>query len=152
MDSEQLIEELRNARSEASNASDYAQSVVREAGYAESSADDAYNAIDSIIDSIVEFNSINVQQHKSIINLSFKVAKVSAYLHVLLKDGADGDGISEKDENSLRDIGKILDRLFKFDYDTQAILGLSDEYYVGYEYGTVSYTISPVVKGEANNV
>jgi len=151
MDSEQLLEELRNARSEASNASDYAQSVVREAGYAETAADDAYNAIDSIIDSITEFNSINVDQHKSIINLSYKVAKVIAYLHVLLKDGVDGDGINNKEENRLRDINTILDKLFNFDYDTKAVLGINEEFTVEYVYGAGSYTISPVVKEVTNN-
>ena len=151
MDSEQLLEELRSARSEASNASDYAQSIVREAGYAESAADDTYNAIDRIIDSIVEFESINVDQQKAIVRLSYKMTKVIAYLHVLLKDGLEGDSSSDKEERRLRDVVTILDKLFNFDYDTQAVLGINEEFKVDYEYGTSSYSISQVVKEEANN-
>ena len=151
MDSEQLLEELRNARSEASNASDYAASVNREAGYAESAADDTVNAIDSIIDSISEFQAINVDQQKAIGRLSYKMTKVVAYLHVLLKDGLDGDSASDKEERRLRDVVTILDKLFNFDYDTQAVLGINEEFKVDYEYGTSSYSISAVVKEETNN-
>ena len=152
MDSEQLLESLRSVRSEASEASNHAQEVSREAGYAESAADDVYNSIDAIIDEVSEFSGINVQQHKAIINLSFKVAKISSHLHVLLKDSIEGGDLSNKEENSVRDISTILDRLFNFDYDTKTVLGFNEEFKVGYEYGTVSYTISPVVKEEANNV
>ena len=152
MDSEQLLEELRNARSEVSNASDYAQSVVREAGYAETSADDAYNAIDRIIDSIEEFSSINVDQHKAIVKLSYKVSKVSGYLHGLINDSVGGDSLNDKQERRLRDVVTILDKLFNFDYDTQAVLGFNEGFKVEYEYGNASYTISQVVKEEASNV
>ena len=151
MDSEQLLEELRSARSEASNASDYAQSIVREAGYAESAADDTYNAIDRIIDSIVEFDSINVDQHKAIVKLSYKVSKVSGYLHGLINDSISGDSLNDKEERRLRDVVTILDKLFNFDYDTQAVLGFNEGFKVEYEYGNASYTISQVVKEEANN-
>lgn len=151
MDSEQLLEELRNARSEASNASDYAQSIVREAGYAESAADDTYSAIDRIIDSIVEFSSINIDQHKAIVKLSYKVSKVSGYLHGLINDSVGGDSLNDKEERRLKDVVTILDKLFNFDYDTQAVLGFNEGFKVEYEYGNASYTISHVVKEEANN-
>ena len=151
MDSEQLLEALRSARSEASEASNHAQEVSREAGYAEQAADDTYNAIDAIIDEVTEFAAINVDQHKAIVKLSYKVSKVSGYLHGLINDSVGGDSLNNKEEHSIRDISTILDRLFNFDYDTKAVLGFNEEYKVGYEYGTVSYTISPVVKEEANN-
>ena len=152
MDSEQLLEELRNARSEASNASDYAASVNREAGYAESAADDTVNAIDSIIDTITEFQAINVDQQKAIVRLSYKMIKLIGYLHGLLKDGLEGDSASDKEERRLRDVVTILDKLFNFDYDTQAVLGINEGFKVEYEYGNSSYTISQVVKEEASNV
>lgn len=151
MDSEQLIEELRSARSEASNASDYASSVAREAGYAESAADDTVNAIDSIIDTISEFQAINVDQQKAIVRLSYKMTKVIGYLHGIIKDGLEGDSSSDKEERRLRDVVTILDKLFNFDYDTQAVLGINEEFKVDYEYGTSSYSISAVVKEESNN-
>lgn len=151
MDSEQLLESLRSARSEASEASNHAQEVSREAGYAEQAADDTYNAIDAIIDEVTEFAAINVDQHKAIVKLSYKVSKVSGYLHGLINDSVGGDSLNDKEERRLRDVVTILDKLFNFDYDTQTVLGFNEEYKIEYGYGTASYTISAVVKEEANN-
>jgi hypothetical protein len=151
MDSEQLLEALRSARSEASEASNHAQEVSREAGWAEQAADDAYNAIDSIIDEVTAFSSINVDQHKAIVKLSYKVSNLSGYLHSLISDSVGNNSLSDKEEDSLRNIGNILDRLFNFDYDTQVVLGFNKEFKVEYVYGTSSYTISREVKEEANN-
>jgi len=151
MDSEQLLEALRGALSEAGEASEHAREVAREAGWAEQAADDAYGAINSIIDEVEEFAAINVDQHKAIVKLSYKVSKISGFLHGLINDSVGGDSLSDKEERKLMDVVSILDRLFNFDYDTKAVLGFNEEFNVGYEYGTVSYTISPVVKEEANN-
>ena len=151
MDSEQLLESLRSARSEAGEASNHAQEVSREAGYAEQAADDTYNAIDAIIDEVSEFAAINVDQLKSIVKLSYKVTKISGYLHGLINDSVNGDEINNNEERRLMDIVSILDKLFNFDYDTKAVLGFNEEYKVEYGYGTASYTISQVVKEEANN-
>jgi len=151
MDSDQLLEALRSARSEASEASNHAQEVSREAGYAEQAADDTYNAIDAIIDEVSEFSAINVDQLKSIVRLSYKVTKISGYLHGLTNDNVGGDNISDKEERRLMDIVSILDKLFNIDYDTKAVLGFNEEYKVEYGYGTASYTISAVVKEETNN-
>ena len=151
MDSEQLLESLRSARSEAGEASNHAQKVSREAGYAEQAADDTYNAIAAIIDEVTEFSAINVDQHKAIVKLSYKVSKISGYLHGLINDSVGGDNLNDKEERKLRDISSILDRLFNFDYDTKAVLGFNEDYKIEYEYGTVSYTISQVVKEVANN-
>ena len=151
MDSEQLLEALRSASSEASEASDHAREVSREAAWAEQAADDTYAAINSIIDEVTEFAAINVDQHKAIVKLSYKVSKISGYLHGLINDSVDGDGLSDKEERRLRDVVTILDKLFNFDYDTQAVLGFNEGFKVEYEYGNASYTISQVVKEEANN-
>lgn len=54
MDLEELRGKLESAKEEIGNASNRASEVVREAGWMESEADSAWNAIDDILDNVTE--------------------------------------------------------------------------------------------------
>jgi hypothetical protein len=148
MDLDDLRDRLREARDSMSNASSNMEDVKSSANYAESEADDAYSKIDDIIDNLDAYLAIDVDQHRTILALNHKLVKIMAYLGVLLRDGAKGDGISSTDEHSLYSIGNILETLFLFGEDTGAVTGLNPYYEFGYRYSDYSWHIT---KKEANN-
>ena len=77
-----------------------------------------------------------------------KLVKILAYMNVLLRDGAAGDGVSSDVEHRLYSISNILSTLFMFDEDSSVVTGLNDHYEFGYQYSNYSWIIT---KKEANN-
>jgi hypothetical protein len=150
MDLDELRDRLREARDSISNASSNMEDVKSNANYAESEADDAYAKIDDIIDNLDAYLAIDVDQHRTILALNHKLVKVLAYIGVLLKDGARGDGISSTDERDLHAISNILETLFLFDDDTGAVTRLNPYYETGYQYGNSSWVIMKKTE-EVNN-
>jgi hypothetical protein len=148
MDLDDLRDQLRHARDCMSSASTYMGDAKSNANYAESEADDAYSKIDDIIDNLDAYLAIDVDQHRTILALNQKLVKILAYVNVLLKDGATGDGVSSDVEHRLYSIGNILGTLFMFDEDNSVVTGLNDHYEFGYQYSNYSWIIT---KKEENN-
>lgn len=148
MDLDDLRDRLREARDSMSNASSNMEDVKSSANYAESEADDAYSKIDDIIDNLDAYLAIDVDQHRTILALNHKLVKIMAYLGVLLRDGAKGDGVSSTDEHNLYSISSILETLFLFSEDTGTVIGLNPYYDLGYRYSDYSWIIT---KKEVNN-
>lgn len=149
MDLDDLRNKLSDARDAMSNASSWISDAKNNADYAESESDSAYSKIDDIIDNLDAYLAIDVDQHRTILALNHKLVKIMAYLGVLLRDGAKGDGISSTDEHSLYSIGNILETLFLFSEDTGSVTGINPYYEFGYQYSNYSWVITK--KQEANN-
>jgi len=150
MDLDELRDRLREARDSISNASSNMEDVKSNANYAVSEADDAYAKIDDIIDNLDAYLAIDVDQHRTILALNHKLVKILAYIGVLLRDGAKGDGVSSVDERDLHSISNILETLFLFDGDTGAVIRLNPYYETGYQYGNSSWVIMKKTE-EVNN-
>ena len=142
MDLDDLRDKLSDARDSMSNASSNMDDIKSSANYAESEADDAYSKIDDIIDNLDAYLAIDVDQHRTILLLNQKLVKILAYVNVLLRDGARGDGVSSVDERNLYSISNILNTLFMFDEDNSIVTGLNPHYEFGYQYSDYSWIIT----------
>jgi len=148
MDLDDVKDRLREARDSMSSASSWMGDAKSNVDYAESEADSAYNKIDDIIDNLEAYLAIDVDQHRTILGLNQKLVKILAYVNVLLRDGARGDGVNTDVEQRLYSISNILSTLFMFDEDGSVVTGLNDHYEFGYQYSNYSWVIT---KKEANN-
>lgn len=149
MDLDDLRDRLREARDSIGNASSNMEDVKSNANYAENEADEAYSKIDDIIDNLDAYLAIDVDQHRTMLLLNQKLVKILAYMNVLIRDGAAGDGVSSDVEHRLYSISNILSTLFMFDEDSSVVTGLNDNYEFGYQYSNYSWVITK--KQEANN-
>lgn len=148
MNLEELRGKLEAAKEEIGNASNRAQEIAREAGWMESEADSAWSSIDDILDNVTEYQSINMDQHRMLIRLSGRVAKLSNYLYRAIIDGTTGNPLSNEDETRARDAISILDRLFKVDpIDGDGTP--NKEFVVTYDYNEYAWIIKQ--KKEENN-
>ena len=115
MDLDQVREKLEYARGETSNASSRAGDLRREADYLESDVDSAYSTIDDILDNLTEYQTIDIDQHRMLITLLGRVARLNLYLYRSIIDGTTGQPLTNEDETRAREAMNILDRLFKLD-------------------------------------
>lgn len=115
MDLEELKGKLESAKESALSASGYASSVSRELEYAESEADSAYSTIDDILDDLVEYQTMDMDQHRMLIRFTGRLARLNHYLYRIILDGTTGSKISHEDETRVREAMNILDRLFNLD-------------------------------------
>jgi len=150
IDLDELRDKLRDARDAMGNASSWISDAKNNADYAENEADSAYSKIDDIVDNLDAYLAIDVDQHRTILALNHKLVKILAYIGVLLRDGAKGDGVSSTDERDLYAIGNILETLFLFDDETGAVIRLNPYYETGYQYGNSSWVIMKKTE-EVNN-
>lgn len=148
MDLDDLRDRLREARDSISNASSNMEDVKSNANYAESEADDAYSKIDDILDNLDAYLAIDVDQHRTMLALNQRLAKIFSYLNVLLRDSARGDGVSAEDERRLYHVSNILETLFLFDVDGNHVIGVNPHHDVDYSYNDYSWTIK---RKETNN-
>lgn len=148
MNLEELRGKLEAAKEEIGNASNRAQDIAREAGWMESEADSAWSSIDDILDNVTEYQSIDMDQHRMLIRLSGRLAKLSNYLYRAIIDGTTGNPLSNEDETRARDAISILDRLFKVDpIDGDGTP--NKEFAVTYDYNEYAWIIKQ--KKEENN-
>lgn len=150
MDLDELRDKLRDARDAMGNASSWISDAKNNADYAESETDNAYSKVDDIIDNLDAYLAIDVDQHRTILALNHRLVKILAYISVLLRDGAKGDGVSSADERELYTISNILETLFLFDEDTGAVTRINPYYDRGYQYGNSSWVIMKKTE-EVNN-
>lgn len=149
MDLDDLRDKLKDARDSIGNASSNMDDAKNNANYAISEADDAYSKIDDIVDNLDAYLAIDVDQHRTILALNQKLVKILAYVNVLLRDGASGDGVGSDVEHRLYSISNILNTLFMFDEDSSVVTGLNNHYEFGYQYSNYSWVITK--KQEVNN-
>ena len=148
MDLDDLRDRLREARDSISTASSSMDDIKSNANYAENEADDAYSKIDDILDNLDAYLAIDVDQHRTMLALNQRLAKIFSYLNVLLRDSARGDGVNAEDERRLYQISNILESLFLFSVGGDHVVSVNPYYDVEYGYSDYSWTIK---KKEANN-
>lgn len=150
MDLEELRGKLESAKESAQSASGYASNVSRELEYAESEADSAYSTIDDILDNLVEYQTMDMDQHRMLIRLTGRLARLNHYLYRIILDGTTGSKISNEDETRLRDSINILDKLFNLD-PVDGDGTINKDYVVNYDYNKYAWIIKHKNMEEANN-
>lgn len=140
MDLEELKGKLESAKESAQSASGYASSVARELEYAESEADSAYSTIDDILDNLVEYQTIDMDQHRMLIRLTGRLAKLNHHLYRTIIDGTTGTKLSNEDETRWRDTINILDRLFNVD-PIEGDGSINRDFAVTYDYSQYAWII-----------
>jgi hypothetical protein len=149
MDLEKVRGKLESAKEEIGNASSRAADISREAGYMESEADSAWSAIDDILDDLTDYQTINIDQHRMLIRLLGKVARLNLYLYRSIIDGTTGQSLTNEDETRAREAMNILDRLFKLDpIDGDGTP--NKEFVVEYDYNNYAWIVKQKKEEESN--
>lgn len=148
MNLEELRGRLESAKESAQSASGYASNVSRELEYAESEADSAYSTIDDILDNLVEYQTMDMDQHRMLIRFTGRIAKLSHYLYRAIIDGTTGSVLSAEDETRAREAMNILDRLFNLD-PIEGNGTPNKSFVVEYDYNEYAWIVKQ--KKEVNN-